>query len=163
VERLPQRGAKFGCSVAAVPITPPELDPCPFCDGLAGKHDWAIVDEVADSLAFIAPRPLRSGHVLVILKRHAPTVLDLSPDELSAVMRHTQRVARAVADALDASGLNIFQNSGVTAGQTVAHYHVHVLPSHPGNDPGRFIPPEERVYVPIEERQRLAKQIASRL
>ena len=78
-------------------------------------------------------------------------------------MRHTQRVARAVANALDASGLNVFQNSGVTAGQTVAHYHVHVLPSHPGNDPGRFIRPEERAYVSAEERSRLARLIASHL
>jgi histidine triad (HIT) family protein len=91
------------------------------------------------------------------------TILDLSPDELAAVMRHTQRIARAVADALDASGLNVFQNNGVTAGQTVGHYQVHVLPSHPGDDPGRFIRPEERAYVPAEERSRLARRIASHL
>src|SRR5687768_9598037 len=72
---------------------------------------------------------------------HAPAILDLSTDELAVVMRHTQQIAHAVAVALDASGLNVFQNSGVTAGQTVAHYHVHVLPSHPGNDPSRFIRP----------------------
>lgn len=146
-----------------MPIEPPAHDPCPFCEGLAGRHDWAIVDDLPDSLAFIGPRPLRSGHVLVILKRHAPTILDLSPEELATVMRHTQRIARAVADALDASGLNVFQNSGVTAGQTVGHYHVHVLPSHPGNDPSRFIGPEERAHVPAEERSRLARRIASYL
>lgn len=146
-----------------MPIGIPIHELCPFCEGLAGRHDWAIVDDGPDSLAFISPRPLRAGHVLVILKRHAPTILDISPDELAAVMQHTQRIARAVADALDASGLNVFQNSGVTAGQTVAHYHVHVLPSHPGNDPGRFIRPEERVYFPIEERSQLAARIAQRL
>lgn len=148
---------------SAVPIEPPAHDPCPFCEGLAGRHDWAIVDDQRESLAFITPRPLRSGHVLVILKRHAPTILDLSPEELATVMRHTQRIARAVADALDATGLNVFQNSGVTSGQTVGHYHVHVLPSHPGDDPSRFIRPEERAYVPAEERSRLARRIASHL
>lgn len=146
-----------------MPIEPPARDPCPFCEGLAGRHDWAIVDDQPESLAFITPRPLRSGHVLVISKRHAPTILDLSPDELATVMRHTQRIARAVADALDATGLNVFQNSGVTSGQTVGHYHVHVLPSHPGDDPSRFIRPEERAYVPAEERSRLARRIASYL
>jgi histidine triad (HIT) family protein len=146
-----------------LPIEPPAHDLCPFCEGLAGRHDWAIVDDQPDSLAFITPRPLRSGHVLVILKRHAPTILDLSSEELAIVMRHTQRIARAVASALDASGLNVFQNNGVTAGQTVAHYHVHVLPSHRGNDPGRLIRPEERAYVNAEERSRLARLIASHL
>ena len=144
-------------------IEPPTHDACPFCEGLAGRHDWAIVEDLPESLAFITPRPLRSGHVLVILKRHAPTILDLSPDELAAVMRHTQRIAQAVADALDASGLNVFQNNGVTAGQTVGHYHVHVLPSHPGDDPSRFIGYEERSYMPADERSRLARRIASHL
>lgn len=146
-----------------MPLPPPVNEPCPFCEGLAGHHDWAIVDETAESLAFITPKPLRTGHVLVILKRHAPTLLDLTPDELSAVMRHTQRIARAVSQALDASGLNVFQNSGVSAGQTVAHYHVHVLPSHPDNDPSRFVRPDERAYVPIEVRSELAQRIAARL
>ena len=146
-----------------MPIEPPTHDACPFCEGLAGRHDWAIVEDLPESLAFITPRPLRSGHVLVILKRHAPTILDLSPDEIAAVMRHTQRIAQAVADALDASGLNVFQNNGVTAGQTVGHYHVHVLPSHPGDDPSRFIGYEERSYMPADERSRLARRIASHL
>ena len=146
-----------------MPIEPPAHDACPFCEGLAGRHDWAIVDDQPESLAFITPRPLRSGHVLVISKRHAPTILDLSPDELATVMRHTQRIAHAVADALDATGLNVFQNSGVTSGQTVGHYHVHVLPSHPGDDPSRFIRPAERAYVTAEERSRLARRIASHL
>ena len=146
-----------------MPLRPPVNDPCPFCQGLGGRHDWAIVEETAESLAFITPKPLRTGHVLVILKRHAPTLLDLTPDELSAVMRHTQRIARAVAEALDASGLTVFQNNGASAGQTVAHYHVHVLPSHPDDDPHRFIRPEERAYVPLEVRSELARRIAARL
>lgn len=146
-----------------MPIEPPTNDPCPFCEGLAGRHDWAIIEELSDSLAFIPRYPLRTGHVLVILKRHAPTLLDISPDELANVMHHTQRVARALASAIDASGLNIFQNNGVSAGQTVPHYHVHVLPSHPGDDPSESIRPAERAYVPLEERSRLAAQIASRL
>jgi histidine triad (HIT) family protein len=146
-----------------VPISVPEQAVCPFCEGLAGRHDWAIVDDRQGSLAFITPRPLRRGHVLVIVKRHAPTILDLSQDELTAVMHHTQEIAHALVDVLNASGLNVFQNNGVSAGQTVAHYHVHVLPSHPGDDPSKFIPPEERVYVPIDDRSRLAAQIAARL
>ena len=64
---------------------------------------------------------------------------------------------------MDASGLNVFQNNGVSAGQSVPHYHVHVLPSHPGDDPSRFIRPDERAYVPLEERSELAARIATRL
>lgn len=146
-----------------MPLELPEHDRCPFCDGLAGRHDWAIIEDLPESLACISPKPLRVGHVLVILKRHAPTILELSSEEVTSVTRHTQRIAHALAAAVDASGLNVFQNSGVSAGQTVAHYHVHVLASHPGDDPGKFIRPEERMYVPREDRERLARRIASRL
>jgi histidine triad (HIT) family protein len=146
-----------------VPIEPPEHQICPFCEGLAGRHDWAIVDDRPLSLAFIVPRPTRRGHVLVILKRHAPTILDLTEDELAAVMQHAQDIGQALVAAVDASGLNVFQNNGVSAGQTVAHVHVHVLASHRGDDPRRFIQPEERAYVPIADRAALAAEIASRL
>lgn len=145
----------------------PGRAPCPFCEYLAGGGEWAgqwaIVEELRETLAFIAPKPLRSGHVLVILKRHAPTILDLTPDELDAAMRHAQRIAMAVARAMDPTGLNVFQNNGVAAGQSVPHYHVHVLPTFKGDEPGRFIQPEERVLVPLEERNHLAARIAAEL
>lgn len=152
--------------------TPPSLEvpdrgPCPFCEYFAGRGEWAgqwaIVEDLEETLAFISPKPLRSGHVLVILKRHAPTILDLTPDELGAAMRHAQRVAGAVARAVEPTGLNVFQNNGITAGQSVPHYHVHVLPSYRGDEPGRFIQPEERVLVPLEDRNRLAARIAGRI
>ena len=155
--------ARASVASSALPLQPPFHDVCPFRNGLTGQHDWAIVEDRPTTLAFIAPKPLRTRHVLVILKRHAPTILDLTAEELTTVMLHSRRVAHRVAEALGASGSNVFQNSGVSAGQTVAHYHVHVLPSHPDNDPSRFMRREAPVYVPLAERLRLAERIASHL
>lgn len=69
------------CTVAALPIEPPTHDECPFCEGLAGRHDWALVDDQTDSLAFISPRPLRSGHILVIATRAEKRACDKRPNE----------------------------------------------------------------------------------
>lgn len=68
---------------------------------------------------------------LVIPKVPAVTLFDLSPETLAALMRTTQRVARAVRSAL-APGVMLAQFNGASAGQTVPHVHFHVIPRHGG-------------------------------
>lgn len=126
-----------------MPIEIPERDRCPFCGNVAGLNRFAIVEDLPDTVAFLPPRQNGKGHVLVIPKRHAPTVLDLEREEAMAIMQHVHRVAHAISKAFDPAGLNIFQNNGVTAGQTVFHYHVHIVPSYPGDLPGRIFRSED--------------------
>jgi histidine triad (HIT) family protein len=71
-------------------------------------------------------------------------------------------VARAVDDAFDPVGLNIFQNSGVASGQRIPHYHVHVMPRYPGESPDTIFG-KDAVLVPFAERARLAESIAEYL
>jgi histidine triad (HIT) family protein len=73
------------------------------------------------------------GHTLVTVKRHAETLLDLTPDEAAAAMRTAQRVAQAVKDAFDPPGLTLLQANGKEGDQTVFHFHLHVVPRH-GDD-----------------------------
>jgi diadenosine tetraphosphate (Ap4A) HIT family hydrolase len=88
----------------------------------------ALVSERAHTLAFVDPRPMQPGHLLVITKRHAPTLLDLSPAEAHEVIEHARDLAQLLVRALAAEGINAFQNNGVAAGQSVPHYHMHLLP-----------------------------------
>ena len=64
----------------------------------------------------------------VIAKEHYPTLFDIIDDVLSAVLRSVSKVARAVNQALSPNGLNLVQANGPGAQQSVAHFHVHVLP-----------------------------------
>lgn len=123
----------------------------------------AIVEELADTLAFLNPRQYGIGALLVIPKRHAPTVLDLEASEAAAVMRHVHRLAQALSKAFDPSGLNIFQNNGVAAGQTVAHYHVHMVPRYPGDPGEKIFHADEFEPTPIEERLAIAQRIIPHL
>lgn len=85
------------------------------------------------TLAFLDIGPASHGHALVICKEERPGLLDLSPEQLAATARTTQLVARAIVAALQPDGFNIIQNNGAAAGQTVFHYHVHIIPRWAGD------------------------------
>lgn len=90
------------------------------------------VYEDEQTLAFMDVMPQVPGHTLVIPKFPAQDLHDVDPDYLVATIRVTQTVAAAVKQAFDAPGIMIAQLSGATAGQSVFHMHVHILPRHDG-------------------------------
>jgi len=92
---------------------------CPFCTNVMGGNQMAVVHQDDETYAFVNPRMSGLGHLLVIPKRHASTLLDLDVAEAQALMRQVHRLSHALMRAFDPSGLNVFQNNGVTAGQTV--------------------------------------------
>ena len=87
-------------------------------------------DEVA--LAFMDILPRCDGHVLVIPKTQARTLLDIAPDALAALMPRVQRVAAAAVGAFAADGLTVQQFNEGAGGQVVFHLHFHVLPRKDG-------------------------------
>ncbi len=106
---------------------------CIFCRLVAGEIPAARVAEDELALAFMDLGQVNPGHVLVASKRHAATLFDLTADEAAAVMRLAQRVALAARTAFDPDGLMLLQANGAVAGQTVGHFHIHVLPRHEGD------------------------------
>ena len=111
--------------------------PCIFCAIAAGQAPARKVAEDDRTLAFLDIFPLTRGHALVIPKRHARDLLEVSTDDLAAVAAMAQRVARvSLAPApggLAAEGVNLLQANGAIAFQTVFHFHVHVLPRYRGD------------------------------
>lgn len=103
---------------------------CIFCRLVAGEIPSAKVCEDALTVAFMDIGQVNPGHVLVATKRHAVTLLDITPEEAAAVLQTAQRVARAAQAAFDPPGMTLFQANGPVGGQTVFHFHLHVLPRH---------------------------------
>lgn len=103
---------------------------CIFCRLVAGEIPAAKVHEDALTLAFMDIGQVNPGHVLVATKRHAATLLDITPEEAAAVAVTAQRVARAVQAAFDPPGLTLLQANGREGDQTVFHFHLHVVPRH---------------------------------
>lgn len=101
---------------------------CVFCGIVAGKIPASIVHEDADTIAFMDIGSVNPGHVLVASKRHAENVFALDEAAGAAVGRTLVRVARAINEAFAPEGLSQYQANGKLAGQTVFHYHVHLVP-----------------------------------
>jgi len=100
-----------------------------FAKIVRGEAPAARVFEDADTLAFLDVFPQARGHTLVVHKTaRARNLLDIDRGALNAVMATVQRVARAINLALKPNGIAVSQFSGASAGQTVFHLHVHIIP-----------------------------------
>jgi len=106
---------------------------CIFCKIVAGQMPCFQLWEDDNTLAFMDIYPANDGHCLVLAKEHYPTIFEISDEALAAVSRSLRRVARAVNQALSPTGLNLVQANGPGAHQSVAHFHVHVLPRKRGD------------------------------
>jgi histidine triad (HIT) family protein len=84
--------------------------------------------EDAHTLAFMDIMPQMEGHALVIPKEPASTIYDLSDESALACMRTVKRIGSAIEKAVGFAGSTVFQHNGEKAGQTVPHFHFHVLP-----------------------------------
>jgi histidine triad (HIT) family protein len=91
------------------------------------------VYEDEHTLAFMDLGQVNPGHVLVAVKAHAENLYALNDAQTVAVLRTAARVARAIRDAFSPQGLSVYQANGKVAGQTVFHYHVHLVPRHEGD------------------------------
>lgn len=109
---------------------------CVFCGIVRGEIPSIRVHEDDHSLAFMDIQPASQGHTLVIPKAHAPNLFEISEADLSAVTLTTQRIARAVRKALAPNGIRIMQTNGAAAGQTVFHFHIHIIPMQDGQRVG---------------------------
>ena len=107
---------------------------CIFCEIVAGEKPCFKLLEDHNTLAIMDIYPANDGHCLVLLKEHYSTLFDISDAAFAAVSRSVSRVARAVNQALSPAGLNLVQANGPAAQQSVAHFHVHVLPRKRGDD-----------------------------
>lgn len=109
-------------------VDPSPPGQCIFCRLVAGEIPAAKVHEDDLTVAFMDIGQVNPGHVLVATKRHAATLLDITPEEACAVARTAQSVARAVQAAFDPPGLTLLQANGREGDQTVFHFHLHVVP-----------------------------------
>ena len=109
------------------------MSDCVFCKIVAGQIPSTKVFEDEHTLAFMDIGQVNPGHVLVAVRKHAANLFELDDVQAAAVARASTRVARAIRDAFGPAGLSVYQANGKVAGQTVFHYHVHLLPRHAGD------------------------------
>ncbi|HYD48256.1 MAG TPA: HIT family protein [Terriglobales bacterium] len=101
---------------------------CIFCAIVAGRAPAARVYEDDVVLVFLDIFPVSRGHTLVILKQHCENIFAAPAESLAVLMPVSRRVALALRQTLSPAGLAIAQLNGAAAGQTVFHYHMHLVP-----------------------------------
>lgn len=84
------------------------------------------------TIVILDAMPQSDGHSLVIPKCAAENIFELDPVFASAVMRTAQQIAHTVRDVFEADGITLMQFNGAEAGQTVFHFHLHVIPRYAG-------------------------------
>lgn len=136
------------------------MSDCVFCKIVARQIPATVVHEDADTLAFMDIGQVNPGHVLVACKAHVENVYGLQDAQAAAVFRAAAKVARAIRAAFDPPGLSIYQANGKPAGQTVFHFHLHVLPRHDA-DGMQLVWPVKN--PPREKLEAYAAQIRARL
>ena len=137
-------------------IPMPTLDPCPFCLSLSGSNECVFVHRDPRVASFVNPSQHSPGSLLVIPVDHFANILDLPRELAREIYAHAHQLAAAAVTAFGASGVNVFQNNGVDAGQQVPHYHVHVIPRYPGDDPTRVFQARNASRINVAEQQRIA-------
>jgi histidine triad (HIT) family protein len=101
---------------------------CLFCNIKDRRIPSEVIDEDADTLAFLDVSPKAPGHAMVIPKKHYETIAEVPDEELGGIFRGVKRVAERLVAALGARGLTIGVNQGKAAGQVVEHLHIHLIP-----------------------------------
>lgn len=108
-------------------------DNCIFCKIANGEIPSATLYEDEDFRVILDLGPASKGHALILPKEHAANIYEL-PDELAAkAMIVAKKVASTLKEGLNCDGLNIVQNNGEPAGQTVFHFHMHLIPRYKGD------------------------------
>lgn len=103
-------------------------DDCIFCKIAAGEIPSATVYEDENFRAILDLGPAAKGHTLVIPKDHSENLLDVSPETAKKALSVISKTANAIKDAMSCDGINVVQNNGEAAGQTVMHLHFHIIP-----------------------------------
>lgn len=109
------------------------MDNCIFCKIINGDIPSTKIYEDDNVVAFLDISQVTKGHTLLVPKYHVSNVYDLSEEQISTINRHIPRLARTIKETFGAKGINILNNNGEEAGQTVFHYHVHIIPRY-GNE-----------------------------
>jgi len=101
---------------------------CIFCEIASKVSEAEIVFENEKIVAFLDINPINYGHTLVIPKVHYDNFLTVPAEELTAITKLAQYLAGSIKRALKSDGFNIISNNGLSAGQSVFHFHYHIIP-----------------------------------
>ncbi len=107
---------------------------CIFCKIINHEIPASVLYEDEDVCAILDISQVTDGHTLVMPKEHVENILDCPPVLLSKIMSVAQTLSKDILIKMNAKGINVLTNAKPAAGQSVMHFHVHILPRYDEND-----------------------------
>ena len=101
---------------------------CIFCKIINGEIPSHVLYEDEQFKVILDVNPATKGHALILPKEHYANLYELPEETAADAMKLAQRMMRKMTEKLDCDGFNIVQNNGEAAGQTVFHFHMHLIP-----------------------------------
>lgn len=101
---------------------------CIFCKIANGEIPSATLYEDEEFRVILDLGPASKGHALILPKKHAANLFELPDETAEKALIVAKRIAGVLKEGLHAEGLNLVQNNGAAAGQTVEHFHIHLIP-----------------------------------
>lgn len=106
---------------------------CIFCKIANGEIPSATLYEDEEFRVILDLNPASKGHALILPKEHAADLFDLPDETAGRAIILAKKIASVLKEGLHADGINVVQNNGEAAGQTVFHYHMHLIPRYQGD------------------------------
>jgi len=109
---------------------------CIFCKIANGEIPSATLYEDENFRVILDLGPASKGHALILPKSHAANIYELSDELAGKAFKLAKKITTRLKDVLGCDGYNIVQNNGEVAGQTVFHFHMHLIPRYKGDQVG---------------------------
>ena len=134
------------------------MDNCIFCKIINGDIPSAVVFENDEFKAILDRFPSNEGHVLIMPKEHCANIFEMDPEKGGRLFALAVKIASAMKEALGFENMNVLQNNGPVAGQTVNHFHLHLIPRYENDSVNVSWPQMDLTDEQIEE---VRKKISS--
>lgn len=109
------------------------MNNCLFCKIASGELESATIFESNDFRVILDKFPSGKGHTLIVTKEHFENIYDIDGETAGKLFALATVVAKSLKKVLSCDGMNILQNNGEVAGQTVMHFHLHLIPRFDGD------------------------------
>lgn len=109
-------------------------DNCIFCKLANGDIPTLTLYEDEDFRVIFDAAPATDGHALILPKNHFRNIYDIDDETISKAYKLAKKMAGIMTDVFGADGFNILQNNNECAGQTVFHFHIHLIPRYEGQN-----------------------------
>ena len=111
-------------------------DNCIFCKLANGDIPTNTIYEDADFRVILDASPAAKGHALILPKQHYANMFEMDDEVLAKAAKLAKKVITHEKEVLGCDGYNVLQNNGKAAGQTVFHFHMHLIPRYKGDGAG---------------------------